>query len=48
DLPGGEFRRVIPAYGIDLIMVNGEVTFETAMKSTGATPGRVLVSSGTQ
>ncbi|MDT5258550.1 MAG: N-acyl-D-amino-acid deacylase, partial [Mycobacterium sp.] len=42
DLPGGEFRRVIPAYGIDLIMVNGEVTFETAMKSTGATPGRVL------
>jgi N-acyl-D-amino-acid deacylase len=47
DLPGGEFRRVIPAYGIDLIMVNGEVTFETGMKSTGATPGRVLVSSGT-
>jgi N-acyl-D-aspartate/D-glutamate deacylase len=45
DLPGGEFRRVIPAYGIDLIMVNGAVTFETAMKSTGATPGRVLVSS---
>jgi N-acyl-D-aspartate/D-glutamate deacylase len=42
DLPGGEFRRVIPAYGIDLIMVNGEVTFETGMKSTGATPGRVL------
>jgi len=48
DLPGGEFRRVIPAYGIDLIMVNGEVTFETGMKSTGATPGRVLVSSGTR
>lgn len=44
DLPGGEFRRVIPAFGIDLIMVNGEVTFESSMKSTGATPGRVLVS----
>ena len=44
DLPGGEFRRVIPAYGIDLIMVNGQVTFEAGMKSTGATPGRVLVS----
>ena len=43
DLPGGEFRRVIPAYGIDLIMVNGEVTFESGMKSTGATPGRVLI-----
>lgn len=46
DLPGGEFRRVIPAFGIDLIMVNGVVTFETGMKSTGATPGRVLVSAG--
>ena len=46
DLPGGEFRRVIPAYGIELVMVNGQVTFETGMKSTGATPGRVLVSSG--
>jgi N-acyl-D-aspartate/D-glutamate deacylase len=46
DLPGGEFRRVIPAFGIDLIMVNGEVTFESSMKSTGATPGRVLVSAG--
>lgn len=45
DLPGGEFRRIIAAYGIELIMVNGEVTFETGMKSTGATPGRVLVSS---
>ncbi|EHB58506.1 amidohydrolase [Mycolicibacterium rhodesiae JS60] len=44
DLPGGEFRRVVPAFGIDLIMVNGEVTFESAMKSTGATPGRVLTS----
>ena len=44
DLPGGEFRRVIGAYGIDLVMVNGEVTFENGMKSTGATPGRVLVS----
>ncbi|MGH3556626.1 MAG: N-acyl-D-amino-acid deacylase family protein [Mycobacterium sp.] len=44
DLPGGEFRRVVHAYGIDLIMVNGEVTFESGMKSTGATPGRVLVS----
>lgn len=29
-------------------MVNGEVTFETGMKSTGATPGRVLVPSGTR
>lgn len=46
DLPGGEFRRVIPAHGIDLVMVNGEVTFEAGMKSTGATPGRVLVSAG--
>ena len=46
DLPGGEFRRVIPAYGIELIMVNGQVTFETGMKSTGATPGRVLVAAG--
>lgn len=44
DLPGGEFRRVVRAFGIDLVMVNGEVTFESGMKSTGATPGRVLVS----
>ncbi len=42
DLPGGEFRRVIHAHGIDLIMVNGTVTFEAAMASTGATPGTVL------
>jgi hypothetical protein len=38
DLAGGEFRRVIPTYGMDLITVNGEVTFEAGMKSTGATP----------
>lgn len=44
DLPGGEFRRVAPALGIELVMVNGEVIFESGMKSTGATPGRVLVS----
>lgn len=43
DLPGGEFRRVISALGIDLVMVNGQVTFEAGMKSTGATPGRVIV-----
>lgn len=46
DLPGGEFRRVVHAYGIDLVMVNGQVTFETGMKSTGATPGRVLAPAG--
>lgn len=42
DLPGGEFRRVVHALGIDLVVVNGQVTFESEMKSTGATPGRVL------
>ncbi len=46
DLPGGEYRRVIHAHGIDLIMVNGEVTFESGMKSTGAIPGRVLLPAG--
>jgi N-acyl-D-amino-acid deacylase len=46
DLPGGEFRRVVPAHGIDMVIVNGQVTFESGMKSTGATPGRVLVPAG--
>jgi N-acyl-D-aspartate/D-glutamate deacylase len=42
DLPGGGFRRVTPSQGIDAIVVNGEVTFETDSACTGATPGRVL------
>jgi N-acyl-D-aspartate/D-glutamate deacylase len=41
DLPGGEWRRLTPARGINYIVVNGEVTFHDAVCS-GATPGRVL------
>jgi N-acyl-D-amino-acid deacylase len=42
DLPGGGFRRSTPAYGIEAVLVNGEVTFEADSRCTGATPGVVL------
>lgn len=41
DLPGGEWRRVCRAEGIDWIVVNGEPIFHSG-ESTGATPGRML------
>lgn len=45
DLPGGGLRRAVPAYGIEAIIVNGEVTFEAEGACTGATPGHVLSNS---
>ncbi|HKY93452.1 MAG TPA: amidohydrolase family protein [Nevskiaceae bacterium] len=41
DLPGGEWRRVAPARGVRMVIVNGVPTFEDGT-CTGATPGRVL------
>ncbi|HEY4342940.1 MAG TPA: amidohydrolase family protein [Parvibaculum sp.] len=47
DLPGGEFRRVVRAEGIEWIMVNGEITFKGG-QTTGAVPGRLLGNGGPQ
>jgi N-acyl-D-amino-acid deacylase len=41
DQPGGDFRRKARAGGYRYVLVNGEVTFESDVR-TGATPGRYL------
>ncbi|HIG40665.1 MAG: amidohydrolase family protein [bacterium] len=41
DFPANEWRRVQRAIGYDVIIVNGEVTFEKG-QCTGATPGKLL------
>lgn len=45
DLPGGEWRRVARAQGIDYCVVNGEVTMVNGVE-TGAVPGRIVASGG--
>lgn len=41
DLPGGDWRRTVPAHGIDFVLVNGQVIMEQNQAS-GAHPGRVI------
>ncbi|WP_337185255.1 amidohydrolase family protein [Phenylobacterium sp.] len=43
DLPGGDWRRTVPALGVTHVLVNGEVIVEGG-QTTGALPGRILVS----
>jgi N-acyl-D-aspartate/D-glutamate deacylase len=45
DLPGGGRRLVMPAYGLQYTIVNGEVLY-AEQKHTGAMPGQVLRSGG--
>lgn len=45
DLPGGDWRRVCPAQGIDWVIVNGQPIFEGG-RATGAVPGRMLGAAG--
>ncbi len=45
DLPGGDWRRVAPAHGIDWVLVNGEPIFRGA-ECTGALPGRLVSNRG--
>ncbi|NKI15829.1 amidohydrolase family protein [Spongiibacter sp. KMU-166] len=46
DLPGGDWRWVVYAEGIDNVIVNGEVIFTSNGACTGAHPGRMLNCSG--
>jgi len=41
DLPGGGRRLVVPAYGVNYTIVNGEILYEN-QRHTGALPGQVL------
>jgi N-acyl-D-aspartate/D-glutamate deacylase len=41
DLPGGDWRRTVPAQGMSQVIVNGEVIVE-AGRTTGAYPGALL------
>lgn len=45
DLPGGGRRLVMPAYGVQYTIVNGEVLY-VEQQHTGALPGQVLRSGG--
>ena len=40
-LPGGDWRRVCPAQGIEWVIVNGEPILHGG-KVTGATPGAMI------
>lgn len=41
DLPGGDWRRTVPAQGVDYVLVNGELIVENG-KTTKALPGQVI------
>jgi len=41
DLPGGDWRRTVPAHGVSHVLVNGEVIVEGG-RTTGAHPGELL------
>jgi N-acyl-D-amino-acid deacylase len=43
DLPGGDWRRTVPAHGVSHVIVNGEVIVEGG-KTTGRHPGAFLSS----
>lgn len=43
DLPGGDWRRTVPARGVSYVLVNGEVIVKDG-KTTGVYPGRLLSS----
>jgi N-acyl-D-aspartate/D-glutamate deacylase len=45
DLPGGGYRRTLPARGVSYVLVNGEVIVEDG-RTTGVHPGRVLAAVG--
>jgi len=45
DLPGGDWRRVCRATGVDWVICNGEPIFSSG-ESTGALPGRLLGNGG--
>jgi N-acyl-D-aspartate/D-glutamate deacylase len=43
DLPGGDWRKVKRAVGVEFVVVNGEITFEHG-ECTGAAPGAMVAS----
>jgi N-acyl-D-aspartate/D-glutamate deacylase len=45
DFPGGDWRRVARAKGINYVLVNGQVTFVNN-ECTGATPGQIISTTG--
>jgi N-acyl-D-aspartate/D-glutamate deacylase len=44
DVPGGEYRRTVPAHGVSHVLVNGEVIVKDG-QTTGLHPGQVVSSS---
>lgn len=47
DLPGGDWRRVVRAQGIEWSIVNGEAIFRNSI-TTGALPGRMIGNGGSE
>jgi N-acyl-D-amino-acid deacylase len=45
DTPGGHYRRVVRAQGIEFVMVNGEMIVERGA-TTNALPGRIVANGG--
>jgi N-acyl-D-aspartate/D-glutamate deacylase len=45
DMPGGAYRRTVPARGVSHVLVNGEVIIKDG-KTTGAHPGQVVSGGG--
>jgi N-acyl-D-amino-acid deacylase len=43
DVPGGEYRRTVPARGVSHVVVNGEVIIQDG-RTTGVHPGQVVTS----
>ena len=43
DVPGGEYRRTVPARGVSHVVVNGEVIIKDG-RTTGVHPGQVVTS----
>lgn len=41
DLPGGDWRRTVPAYGVDYVLVNGRIIMERNQPS-GDHPGQMI------
>lgn len=46
DLPDGDWRRVVPAQGIDWVVVNGEPIFKNSETCEGALPGKLVSNQG--
>ena len=48
DLPNGDWRRIVPAQGIDWVIVNGEPIFNNSETCSKAMPGQLVSNQGAE